>query len=149
MPSVEGRAPAFFRSQPAARSAFTGSPLENVLPVVPARTAYYDPLRPQQYLVQSFRPELTAVGAEHPVTQFDIDPARNLRIWQSLPGFFWYHPIDRLKPAAVALLEHPTEGNPEGKFPLLAAQFYGRGRVLFLATDSTWRWRYQQGDRYF
>ena len=32
---------------------------------------------------------------------------------------------------------------------LLATQTYGMGKVMLLATDDTWRWRYKVGDKYF
>jgi hypothetical protein len=37
----------------------------------------------------------------------------------------------------------------EQPMPLLVMQTYGKGPVLFLASDETWRWRYNVGDRHF
>src|SRR5262249_49083872 len=36
-----------------------------------------------------------------------------------------------------------------GKLPVLAHHYAGRGRVLFVGTDSTWLWRRNVGDRFF
>ena len=33
--------------------------------------------------------------------------------------------------------------------PLLAGHYYGKGYVLFCAFDDTWRWRFNEADRYF
>src|SRR3989442_5994555 len=33
--------------------------------------------------------------------------------------------------------------------PLLATQFYGKGQVMWLGTDETWRWRWNYQDKYF
>jgi len=35
------------------------------------------------------------------------------------------------------------------KVPLIAHQYAGRGRVMFVGTDSTWLWRQNVGDRFF
>jgi hypothetical protein len=32
--------------------------------------------------------------------------------------------------------------------PIMATHYYGKGQVLFLGTDETWRWRYNAQDRY-
>jgi hypothetical protein len=64
--------------------------------------------------------------------------------WNLLPGIFWSHPIDRLKPGARVLAEHPNpsrrtdQQQPE---PLLAVQSPGTGRVVYVGFESTWRWR--------
>lgn len=33
--------------------------------------------------------------------------------------------------------------------PLFARHYAGRGTVMFCASDETWRWRYNEGDKYF
>src|SRR5262249_37498086 len=35
------------------------------------------------------------------------------------------------------------------KLPVIMVQYVGPGKVLFHATDETWRWRYRVGDVYF
>ncbi len=55
-----------------------------------------------------------------------------------------------MKPAARVLAEHPDRVGPDGrKLPVFSMQYYGAGRVLFHATDETWRWRYRVGDVFF
>jgi hypothetical protein len=85
-------------------------------------------------------------------------PEENLRIWSKLPGWFWFYPVTKLKPSAQSLLDHPTETiedpSPLSKdkrrpMPLIARQYYGRGIVMFIASDSTWRWRFNEADKYF
>ncbi|MCX7826176.1 MAG: VWA domain-containing protein, partial [Verrucomicrobiae bacterium] len=87
---------------------------------------------------------VTAAGLETPIFQFDADPERNRRVWAAMPGFYWAQPVRSLKPGATALAVHsdPRRQTRQGPQPIVATQFYGPGRVLFLATDSTWRWRY-------
>ncbi|MCX6909061.1 MAG: VWA domain-containing protein [Verrucomicrobia bacterium] len=87
---------------------------------------------------------VTAAGFENPVFQLDADPERNRRIWAAMPGFYWAQPVRALKPGATALAVHsdPRRQTRQGPQPVVATQFYGPGRVLFVASDSTWRWRF-------
>jgi hypothetical protein len=87
---------------------------------------------------------VTAAGFENPVFQLDADPERNRRIWAAMPGFYWAQPVRALKPGATALAVHsdPRRQTRQGPQPIVATQFYGPGRVFFVASDSTWRWRF-------
>jgi hypothetical protein len=80
------------------------------------------------------------------VLRFDADDAENARIWASLRPMYWHSSVDKAKPAAQTLLEHPTEVRDGKPAPLLVSQFYGGGRTLFQGFDGTWRWRYQVED---
>ena len=84
------------------------------------------------------------MGANLPLASI-VDGREESRLaFERLPGFFWAFPIANTKPAAVAVVVH---GNPrlrtiDGKeVPLVATQSVGTGRVLFTATDETYRWR--------
>ena len=59
--------------------------------------------------------------------------------------------VSDLKPSARVLAEHPTRNGPDGKrLPLIIMQYVGGGgKVLFHATDETYRWRRRVGDLYF
>ena len=56
-----------------------------------------------------------------------------------------------MKPSARVLAEHPTRRGPDGKrLPLIILQYVGGGgKVLFHATDETYRWRRRVEDLYF
>ncbi len=55
-----------------------------------------------------------------------------------------------MKPGVRVLAEHPTRLGPDGRhLPVFCFQYVGAGKVLFHATDETWRWRYRVGDAYF
>ena len=130
-------------------SIYTNTPVEKLMPVVPGPPLYYDPLRERPVLTQSFVPALTAGGRKHPITALAATDEENESMWEDLPGVFYYFPVQQLKPGAVALLEHPTEGNEHGRYPLAAVEHYGRGRTMYVGVDSTWRWRYMRGDTRF
>lgn len=67
----------------------------------------------------------------------------NKLLWSRLPGFHFWFPVRDLKPAAVALAEHTSPEFRRGgrNMPMLALQNVGAGRVLFAATDESYRWR--------
>lgn len=126
---------------------YGGTPLETLLPVemeglrVPAATAK---------ITEGFRPELTVEGMKGTsIFRFADDEPESLKVWKSLPPFYWLVEVSRLKPGALPLVTHSTRVGSAGKLPLFVLQRYGGGKVLFHATDETWRWRFRAGDLYF
>lgn len=89
----------------------------------------------------------TPVGLDHPVLRLSPDPRQNLSIWRALPGVYWSHPVVRLKPLASSLaasgdpLNRTGDGTGEPT-PMVAVQYYGKGRSLYVGFDETWRWRF-------
>ena len=58
--------------------------------------------------------------------------------------------IRRDRTGARILAEHPTKTGSEGqKLPFMAIYYVPPGRVLWHATDETFRWRYRIGDTLF
>jgi len=119
-------------------SAFRGSPIEELLPVYlsndpPQATFPFQPVPadPQRPAAAVF---LTS------------DPAENLHLWESAEALYWYQPIGQLRPGAQAWL---TAASPEGAATpriILAVGPYPEGRVGWLGTDETWRWRFPGGE---
>jgi hypothetical protein len=122
---------------------YAGTPLEAILPVV--ITPSPDPVITDE----PFQWQLTPEGRRNPILQLEDDPAENARVWQSLPGMFWVAGVPRAKPGATVLAVHPTRRNADGPYPLVAAQPFGAGKCYLELVDSTWRWRWRVGDRYF
>ncbi|MBX9584747.1 MAG: hypothetical protein K2X87_30965 [Gemmataceae bacterium] len=121
-------------------------PIADVLPVEvePARSAA-EARRPAP-----FRPQVVPAAARSPVLSLEDDPVANLRRWQTLPPMYWHYPVTKLKPAAEVFLTHPEKKLADGKpMPVLAGHYYGKGYVLFAAFDDTWRWRFNEADKYF
>jgi len=102
--------------------------------------------RPQAWPVR-----LTPYGADHPVTRFGSTAIESTGVWQVLPGVYWSHPVMKTKPLARTLavssnpLRRTGRNEPE---PLIVAQPFGMGRVLYLGFDSTWRWRFLRDGYY-
>lgn len=88
----------------------------------------------------------TASGLEHQAMRLTASPKENNDIWRLLPGVYWGHAVKRIKPLATALAvtADPSmrSGDNGGPLPLIAVQYYGRGRSMYVGFDETWRWRY-------
>jgi hypothetical protein len=96
----------------------------------------------------SYRLELSPEGSIHEATRFYDEPSRNQTTWASMPRYYWYAEVERPAPAATVLVWNPVATN-YGKVPLVAHHYVGKGRVLFVGTDETFRWRQNVGDRFF
>ena len=86
---------------------------------------------------------LTAQGADHPILQVLNDPANNQKLWPLLPPLQWIADSVTAKPGATVLL---TAQNP-AKTPIVVIQRYGAGRVFWMGTEESWRWRDRLGER--
>jgi hypothetical protein len=127
--------------------AYRNSPLSELFPfdvttvTAPADGVATEPLRAQ----------LTSIGKLFPPCQLVANPDENVRLWNSLPSLFWNVDIPNASPGARVLLQHPTRSAPNGqKLPLVLLHYFGAGRVLFHATDESYRWsRYEGSDEYY
>ncbi|HWD19324.1 MAG TPA: hypothetical protein VHB20_08585 [Verrucomicrobiae bacterium] len=91
---------------------------------------------------------LTTAGRRHWLTRFDSDESRNDELWKLLPGFFWSAAVEKSRPGSEVLAVHSSYRNQWGRMPLLVTRAAGAGKVLFLGTDSAWRWRRGVEDKY-
>jgi hypothetical protein len=96
-----------------------------------------------------FRLELTPDGAVHEAMRLYDDPGRNQNVWSAMPPYYWCAAAERPSPAATVLAWNPSIQGRYGKLPLIAHHYAGKGKVLFVGTDSTWLWRQNVGDRFF
>jgi len=117
------------------------------MPFDPAAVRLPDPAELEG---EGYRLRPTELGLASPGMQLGDDPQQNRALWQSLPPLYFYVEIPELKPGVRVLAEHPTRTGPDGRsLPLVCLQYVGSGKVLFHATDETWRWRYRLGDVLF
>ncbi len=91
---------------------------------------------------------LTEAGNESLLTRFETDAETNAKIWKALPGFFWHASALRAKPNANVLAVHNSKRNQFGRMPLVVTRAFGTGKVLYVGTDSAWRWRKGVEDLY-
>jgi len=128
--------------------AYAKTPLARLLPFDPATIR--DP-EPNKLLSEGFVVQPTELGLVNSAMQLGDSPEQSQAIWQKLAPLYWMVEVSDLKPGARVLAEHPSRTGPEGKrLPLIILQYVGGGgRVLFHATDETYRWRRRVGDVYF
>ncbi len=123
-----------------------GSPLAKMLPVEvdPSGEIQDD---------QEFAMQITSLGKQTDFMQLGDpeNPNENLVAWNNMGKLPWYQPVKRLHPLAYVLAEHPTDtcDDNETKQPLIAYRRYGRGEVIYLGFDETWRLRRKYGERYY
>lgn len=126
-------------------AAFRDTPLAGLLPFDIDRVRY-----PTEPLTNGFVVQPTDLGLASPAMQLGDTPEETQRIWRSLPPLYWLLEIPELRAGVRILAEDPTRTAPNGRhLPVFLFQYVGAGKVLFHATDETWRWRYRVGDVYF
>jgi uncharacterized membrane protein len=113
-----------------AAGGYQDSPLASILPfeiAVPGdpQVAKEFPLLP------------TAMGQVHPIMQLEVDAEANREFWSDLPSLEGCNRVGAVKPGASLLAVRQL---PEGAMPVIAVQDVGKGKVLSLAADTTWRW---------
>lgn len=132
---------------------FVSSPLAEVLPVEITRQEF-----PPEELARTipFKPVLTYDGEQHAMLALADSQEENVKLWKEdlwkhSAGFWWHYPVENLRPGATALLVHPDKkvaGNLDPRpMPVVATHYYGKGEVLFIGSDETWRWRDSTADR--
>ena len=119
------------------------SPLKELMPVV------LDDAKPTGVGLQNESVlTLSNRGRGHLLTRFDADEMVNNQIWKMLPGFYWSTGVIKSRPGSEVLAVHSELRNQFGRIPLLAIRSAGRGKVLFMGTDSAWRWRRGVEDKF-
>ena len=91
---------------------------------------------------------LTEAGRRSLLTRLEADDVENEKIWNGLPGFYWYAAAERARAGAQVLATHDSESTAFGRVPLIAARTSGTGKVLYMGSDGAWRWRKGVEDLY-
>jgi uncharacterized membrane protein len=123
---------------------YAGTPIESILPVeleaADGKGAHAGPgldARP-------VNPKLTAVGRAHPLTALALDVEESAREFASLPALDGVNLVRRARPEATVLAVHPTLLDADRQpLPIISVREAGRGRVLAVGSDSTWRWGFE------
>ena len=111
----------------------------------PVDPGLVDPSHPALPPGRSFDPDPVAAAdfGSWPMLQLAAEADESLKRWKALPRLPWSIG-GRAKPGATVLA---TSGD-DASAVVLASQPYGLGKVLWVGTDATWRWRYRLGDAY-
>ncbi len=99
-----------------------------------------------------FIPALAPEGIGSQVSQLAGEGQANSGIWQAMPRWYWHSPFTTARRQARVLWTMSPTGGKAGTAAqsdrhraLLASMSAGAGRVLYLASDQTWRLRYVHG----
>ena len=112
---------------------YQGTPLEETLPVR-LWTGTDD------FVPGLFSP--TVAAPTHPMLHLGDTPEASAELWKSLPPLDGYSRFSAVRPGATVLLAHPSEKTGAGEpLPVVAVREYGRGKVMLVGTESTWRWK--------
>ena len=98
---------------------------------------------------KQFKIAPTPVGFAHPLMALEADPAANREAWLDLPTLDGNNFVGQVKAGASLLAVRNIEG---GTMPIIAVQPVGKGQVLAISADTTWRWEMQrplQGEDYY
>ena len=121
-----------------------GTPLADMLPVV---------VDPDARLNDSheFRLQLTQDALREDFMQLGADSLENVKAWDNLGTLPWYQPVKHLSPYGTALAVHPTDTSDDLKShqPLIAVRNYGKGQVVYIGFNETWRLRRKYGEQYY
>jgi hypothetical protein len=129
-------------------SAYRDTPLATLIPV-DLETISAPPLG--AVLDTGFAPQPTRAGVTSAQMQLADTLAESLTAWRNLPELYWSIEAPDLRPGARALATDPSRVGSTGEhMPIICTQFVGAGKVVFHATDETYRWsRHPDGDKYF
>ncbi|MBM81741.1 MAG: hypothetical protein CMJ78_14270 [Planctomycetaceae bacterium] len=99
---------------------------------------------------QAWPMQFTSPGEEAGFLQLTDDPLTSSATWKEFPGVYRCYPTAGGK-AGATVYSHfadPRSETEYGQPILLASQFYGSGRVLYLGTPEIWRLRAIDEDYY-
>lgn len=121
-----------------------GTPLENMLPV--KLDAEYSLKADRE-----FKPRLTPMATSYPFMKLGETDVETSKAWDNIRGLESYQPVAAVHERAEVLAEHPTDVCADGKThqPLIAIRRYGRGEVVYLGFNETWRLRRMYGEKYY
>jgi uncharacterized membrane protein len=96
----------------------------------------------EQQIRDAFTLAPTPAGLAHPIMQLDADPQENRNAWLDLPRLDGANLVGAVRPGASLLAAFEGEG--DAIVPMMAVHHVGKGQVLSLAFDTTWRWEMQR-----
>ncbi len=130
---------------------YLGMPLQSLLPVQP--TSHWSPAVLEEQFQRGFVPQLTAEGLNSGFGQFGLTHGHNAQLWRDMPRWYWHSRQTDAKPAARVLWaigakgsDVATTGLTTRHRALLATMSVGSGRVLYLASNESWRLRQVGGN---
>lgn len=130
--------------------AWASSDLAKLMPIRLVQAWAPSVMRSQER--HGFLPLLTTEGVESDLSDLGIDRSRNSRYWRDMPRWYWHSAYTVARPNARVLWTigsakglHGNSESADRQRALLATMGAGAGRVMYLASDQTWRMRSVDG----
>lgn len=118
---------------------YVQSPLKNILPF---EATIGTTFRSERGMIKP-----TPIGMRSPHMQLGDTSAETTLLWDRLPEIYGINAVTGIKPTARVLAETSApEGVDSLAAPVFVVHFVPPGKVLWHATDETYRWRYRLGD---
>lgn len=118
-----------------AEGGWTGTPVEEVMPVVLGEPAGGDD---GFFAEVAVRP--TPAGLTHAAVQLGLDADAVSTHWDSLPAVTIVNPISEVRPGGTVLLSGSSPDLSEDQV-VMAFQRYGRGKSIAMTVQDTWLWQ--------
>ncbi len=99
---------------------------------------------PAEYTAEQPWPlEFTRAGLEAEYLWLGDTASASQSAWESFPGVYSFFPVRGVKPGATVLarFSDPRSGSGGEGAPYFVTQFYGSGRVFYMASGEMWRLR--------
>ncbi|MBC8289112.1 MAG: hypothetical protein H8E37_02245, partial [Planctomycetes bacterium] len=115
--------------------------LRELIPVVP--NSFTIDLGPDRAMKTASPFDFTREGREAGFLQLSDDPIESANTWREFTGVYSCYPTSGAKAGATvyAHFSDPLQTTSYGQPILLASQYYGAGRVLYLGSPEMWRLR--------
>jgi hypothetical protein len=121
-------------------------PVRDVRPMEPGPDDPPDSDRPALPSGLPIVPETAALDGPWPMLLLGDGPEASREAWRALPSLprLW---VGAAKPSATVLARAGSGTGTDSDAAVLAAMPYGLGKVMWMGTNATWRWRFRAGDR--
>jgi uncharacterized membrane protein len=118
-----------------AEGGWTGTPVEDVMPVV-----LEDSTAAPGETFAEVKVEPTPAGLIHPAVQLGDEEGDVADRWRALPAVTVVNALWDIKPGATALLTGTSDNLPRDQI-VLSHQRYGRGKAIALTIQDSWLWQ--------
>ncbi|MEM7393296.1 MAG: hypothetical protein AAF492_13210, partial [Verrucomicrobiota bacterium] len=140
-------------------SAYAGTPLADVLPLDrmgrsseavtnKAQLAFSD--NELNFKEGLYQPTLAEEGSYEDVLQIGRNPEDTMELWNRLPRLIWLKEDVTAARSSDGLVDAEARKGESvtGVSPVMVKTYAGSGKVLYLGSDSFWRWRYRARWKY-
>jgi len=117
---------------------YKNTPIEEILPVE---------LEGEKERIIKDKYNMDVIDYGHPILNLEGDIEESRKIWKEMPKLEGINTLGSIKNGGVVLGLHPYLKNEAGKLPVLIAWDRGKGRVMAVASNTTWRWSFLMSGR--